>query len=96
MTSPEPRLTLRADRLVWREAGEEVVALDRETSEYLAVNQSGIDLWRALAGGATRAELAIDLRERWGLSEPEAERDVARFVDALVNRGLVRAAAPSS
>jgi Coenzyme PQQ synthesis protein D (PqqD) len=85
----DERLTLRDDRLAWREAGEEIVALDRVTSEYLAVNASGMELWRALARGTTRAELAGLLRDRHGLTDEQAAGDVDRFVDELLANDLV-------
>jgi hypothetical protein len=92
MTPVDERIRLREDRLVWREAGDEVVALDRETSEYLAVTRSGIELWHALARGATEAELAAMLRERYGLDPERAAADVARFVGDLADRGLLATA----
>lgn len=89
MTGEAVCLRLREDRIAWRQAGEEVVVLDRQTSEYLAINHAGIGLWQALARGATPAELADELRERWGLSSEDAAQDVDRFVGVLAARGLL-------
>jgi hypothetical protein len=86
----DEHIVLRSDRIDWREAGSEIVALDRETSEYLAINESGLELWRALARGTTTQELADTLRESYGLTPERAAEDAERFVASLHERGLLQ------
>ena len=57
-------LRLRPEALQWREIEGEVVAVDLETSSYLGANEAGAVLWRALAAGATKEELAALLVAR--------------------------------
>ena len=74
---------LRPDRLVWRRAGSEVIALDLERSEYLAANGSAAHLWDALVAGATPGELASALCERFEIAPETARADVEKLVDQL-------------
>ena len=85
----EMRLRLRTDDLDWRELEGEIVALDLRESEYFAVNRTGTLLWRAVADGASRAELVALLVEEFGLTETAAAADVDRFVTDLERRRLV-------
>jgi hypothetical protein len=84
-------LRLRDDGLSWREIDGEVVALEAERSLYLASNATGAVLWRELAdGGATRADLARALQDRWPVDADRAQRDVDAFIAAARGHGLLR------
>ena len=83
------QVRLRSEDLFWRESGNEVVALDATVSRYLLANPSGAVLWRLLSDGATEADLAAALRERYDISADVAEADVARFLEGLSSRGLL-------
>jgi hypothetical protein len=77
---------LRPDALDWRDVEGEVVAIDRRTANYLAVNPSGARLWSALSAGASRAELVGILVDAFELERDRAEADVDEFLGEL--RGL--------
>jgi hypothetical protein len=83
------RLQLRTDDLHWREVDDEIVALEGRGSTYLAANGSGSVLWRMLAQGATRDELAATLVETYGLDPGAAAMDADRFVDQMREAGLL-------
>ena len=59
-------------------------------STYLSANESGAVLWSLLVDGATRAELATALQDRYGIDRDRAEADADAFVAALASRGLLR------
>ena len=82
-------LRLRSDDLFWRESGGEIVALDASASRYFAANPSAAALWERLREGATEAELADALCERYGVSRDVASADVKAFVEQLSARGLL-------
>jgi len=83
-------LKLRRERVGWRPVADgQIIALDGSSSEYLAVNESGTILWRALATGATREELAALLVRECGLSADAAARAVGAFVSSLDERDLL-------
>jgi hypothetical protein len=83
---------LRLDKrdIDWREVDEEVIALRRSTSAYLAVNQAGTLLWRALQAGADEPALVEILVERYGITATSARSDVCSFLDQLRAQGLVQ------
>lgn len=80
---------LRDTEFDWRAVEGEVVALDRRTSNYLAVNPSGTKLWEALASGATRDQLIDLLVEHFGISRQVAERDTDAFLQMLADQDLL-------
>jgi hypothetical protein len=82
-------LRLRPDALSWREVGGELVAVDTSTSTYLAANATGLLLWRALAEGTTREDLAAELVSQFGIAYERAVADVDRFVASVRERGLL-------
>ncbi len=82
-------LRLRPEALQWREIEGEVVAVDLETSSYLGANESGAVLWRALATGATREELAALLVAEFEIDAEQAARDTDTFIDQLRENDLL-------
>jgi hypothetical protein len=84
------QLHLRAEQLSWRQIDTEIVAVDATKSTYLSANESGAVLWSLLVDGATRAELATVLQDRYGIDRARAETDADAFVAALESRGLLR------
>lgn len=85
----EPSLQLRTQQLLWREVDDEIVVLDLSKSEYVSVNAAGRTLWLRLARGATRSELADELRQTYGLEPDVARRDADAFVAHLQRQGLL-------
>jgi hypothetical protein len=82
-------LRLRDTDLHWREIDGEVIALEARGSTYLAANSAGTLLWRALVEGSTREGLADELVRAYGIDRERAAADADRFVDALVEQGLL-------
>jgi hypothetical protein len=82
-------LCLRRNNLDWREIGDEIVALDAESSEYLAVQGSGTLVWRLLADSTTRDGLIEALVESYGIDSALASTDVDAFLATLEHRGLL-------
>jgi hypothetical protein len=82
-------LRLREDAIEWREVEGEIVALDLESSEYIAVNRTGAAIWPLLAEGARRDALAARLVVEYGIDEDSAARDVDAFVKTLSERDLL-------
>lgn len=82
---------LRGQGVDWRLIEGEVVALDVNRSQYVAVNRSGAQLWEMLAEGATRTQLEVRLRDVFGLGEEAARTDVGQFLSGLVAEHLLDA-----
>ncbi|HMJ34007.1 MAG TPA: PqqD family protein [Baekduia sp.] len=84
-------LRLNAARLRWTAIDDEVVAVDKTSSVYLAANSSGAALWDALARGATRGELVATLIAAYGLEPERAASDVDAFISELGRHGYLEA-----
>lgn len=86
---PEPVHRLRKRRVDWRMIEGEVVALDLERSQYIAINRTGAELWPMLAEGATRAQLETRLQEVFGIEPGQAAADVGAFLSDLEREQLL-------
>jgi hypothetical protein len=84
-------MRLRQEGLIWRNAGDEVVALDLTRSEYLASNKTAAVVWEALADGADRESLAELLCARFDVTPEVARADVERLLEWLAAEGLLEA-----
>jgi Coenzyme PQQ synthesis protein D (PqqD) len=73
----------------WYQEGDELVLLSLDSGRYFGVNNSGIDIWTAIAKGASEDECAALLRSKYGISEDLAKRDVRHFVQTLTEVGLL-------
>lgn len=85
----DERLGLDESSMSWAETDDGIVVLNVATSRYLAVNESGRVLWRALVGTATRGELRAELVRAFGISHEQAEHDVASFLASLDSQGML-------
>jgi len=86
----ETPLGLAKESLIWREVDGQVIVLDMGSSSYLAINDSGAELWKAIAAGATRLELVEHLCRTYELDEQTAMRDVDAFVSTMQAHELLR------
>jgi hypothetical protein len=82
---------LRADNIVWRQVGDEVMVLDTASSEYLSVNLTGSALWALLLEGSTLSSLSSALVERFGVDQESAMHDASAFLSSLEQLGLLQA-----
>ena len=83
-----PILKLRTE-LEWRDIEGEVVALDPRTATYLTVNQSGAELWSALAAGASRDQLIDLLTGKFAIPRDQASTDADAFIQMLAQRDML-------
>jgi hypothetical protein len=83
------QLRLQKQHVEWREVDGEVIALEQKQSAYLAANQSGSLLWRALADGTSEVELVRLLMSQYDVDADTARTDVDGFVSNLDQMGLL-------
>jgi Coenzyme PQQ synthesis protein D (PqqD) len=82
-------LRLRPGAVEWRAVEGEILALEVDSSTYIAANASGAVLWERLAKGATREQLVDGLTTAFAIERQQAEADVDTFLDMLRSRNLL-------
>ncbi|MBR4718498.1 MAG: PqqD family protein [Lentisphaeria bacterium] len=61
-----------------------------ESNAAVSLNKTGVYLWNRLKEGATEAEMAAGLVEKYdGVTEEKASSDVAAFLEELRSRSLL-------
>jgi Coenzyme PQQ synthesis protein D (PqqD) len=80
-------LRLKEGAVAFRVVDGEAVVLDIEHSEYLGMNASATVLLEALSSGATPAELAELLFDRFEVTPETAARDVELFLESCLDEG---------
>lgn len=80
---------LRKNDLSCRVIDDEVVILDAKGGLYFAGNHSAVAVWDDLVAGAARDDLVRRLVETYDVEPALAAADLDRFLDQLVQRGLV-------
>ena len=66
----------------------ELVILDMERGEYLALDPIGSALWMGLEAGRSVEDVAGDIVAAYDVSVEEATADLTALMDDLVSRGL--------
>lgn len=67
---------------------DDVVALDATMKAHV-ISSTGALLWPLLDGSASIEELALDVADVFGIDPATARADVSRFVESMVDLGLV-------
>ncbi len=77
-----------ADHVRCRSFDEDLVVVDLERGEYVALDLMGARMWELLAAGRSPAEVGASLATEYDASEEDILRDCTRLADELVGRGL--------
>lgn len=72
-----------------RELDGEAVLLDLRSGRYFGLNATGARTWALMKEGLERAEIAARIVEEFEVDLERARLDVDRFVDGLLDRGLI-------
>ena len=76
-------------RIVHETLDGQALIMDMGVGTYFSCDGVSSEAWTALTNGATPAELAAWLSGEYGIDSASADRDVTRFVDALVADAVV-------
>ena len=90
-----PSLRVRVpDHVVFREFPEQSVVLNLKRGHYHGLNRSGSMMFALLASGETVGAVAEAVSERYRLPPTQAQQDVSRLCESLLERGLLERAQP--
>jgi hypothetical protein len=82
------RIRPTRDVLVAEQDGTAVL-LDLRREVFHGLDEVGTRIWRGLESGVTPSSIAEDLAAEYDAPAAAVRADVARFVDELLDRGLV-------
>jgi hypothetical protein len=83
------RVVASDDALV-REVNGEAVLLHLTTSQYHVLDPTSTEMWHALLTAGSFATAVETIRAEFDVEEAELRADLERFVQQLIDRGLVR------
>lgn len=73
----------------WMDVEGQIIAMHPDMSRYLGTNPAGTLLWRAIAEGATRSQLAQALQDEYGIEADRAFTDVDAYLASLAENDLL-------
>jgi hypothetical protein len=88
------RYVVRSPAVVHEVIDGEAVIINLESGAYFSADGAGAVAWQRIAGGASPADLALTLAERYDGGADAIGEAVTRFVDSLRREGLIRPAEP--
>jgi hypothetical protein len=80
------------DSLVARKIGDETILVNESGDTLHTLNETGSFVWSLIDGRRSLGEILSFMDEEYDLPADAAEKEVADFVQELVQRGLVRVA----
>ena len=79
-----------SEDVVFEVVGTEAVLIDMMDDSVYSLNTSGTFLMLNISGGLNRGELVLSFADRFRLEHARAATDVGHFLDAMINRGILR------
>ena len=77
------------DTLFAQEVDEEMVILDTVSQEYFGLDETGAVIWQHLSEYGTLQKTYESMQEQYEVDDEQLEADICRFVQELVDAGLV-------
>ena len=77
------------EKIPWRLIEEEAVLLDLDEGEVLRLNPVGAEIWNAIDGTRTVAEIVAHICRTFEVSHRTARRDAQQFLKQLLRHELV-------
>jgi hypothetical protein len=84
----ETRLS-KNGKIPWRLIEGQALLLDSEEGELIRLNEVGSEIWQAIDGRQTIADITQHIAAGFDVSERRAQKDVQRFVRLLLRQELV-------
>ncbi|MDQ7047839.1 MAG: PqqD family protein [Sulfurovum sp.] len=79
-----------AETVFAQEVDGEMVLLDMESENYFGLDEVGTSIWQAMQEKETLKEVLDLLLEQYDVESDILEKDLAIFVDKLIESGLVK------
>jgi len=79
-----------SETLFAQEVDNEVVILDTASEEYFGLDAMGAVIWQHLSEHGTLQKTYESMQEQYAVDDEQLEADICRFVQELVDAGLVK------
>jgi hypothetical protein len=89
----EPRYTVDENQIVFEVLDQEVMVVNLDTGYYYALEGTAVEIWQAMAAGATAAEAAEAVMTQYEGTRPEVAAAIDQFVAELLREALLIPAA---
>ncbi len=80
-----------ADTVFAQEVDNEMVLLDTESEEYFGLDETAAVIWQYLSESGSLQKVHDEMIEVYEVDTAQLEDDICRFVQELVDAGLVQA-----
>ena len=78
-----------ADGVIYKQVGDELVLLDFERGIYYGLDTIGARIWQVIADEKPVDGLVAELLEEYDVERETLEKDVARLLEELREKGLL-------
>ena len=75
--------------IVWKIVDEEGILLHLESSDYFAINDTGLEIWKYMDGKKTLEEIGSKLADEYGIREEAAMKNLKDFIERLLEHKLI-------
>ena len=79
----------KAKKVPAKELEGEMVLLNLENGDYVALNDAGMEIWKLLEGKRSVEELAQDLKDAYSIPAATALKDTLAFLGSLQTKGFI-------
>ena len=79
-----------ADTVFAQEVDDEMVILDTTSEQYFGLDATGVVIWQHLNENGSLQEVFDTMLEMYDVDAKQLEADICRFVQELVDAGLVK------
>lgn len=79
----------KAKKVPAKELDGEMVLLNLENGDYVALNDAGMEIWKLLEGNRSVEELAQDLEAAYSIPAATALKDTLAFLGNLQSKGFI-------
>jgi hypothetical protein len=83
------KYVVRNRDMVWRMVGNEAFIIDKDGTKIHQLNRVGSEIWKISEGNLTIRQIIETICNQFEITEEEAEKDSAEFIETMLSEGLV-------
>lgn len=83
------RFRINSPSVAWENFEDETILVNLETGEYFSTRESGAEIWRRLAEGASLSEVCAALLALYDVEQARVESALHAYVETLRDRDLI-------